>query len=46
MTTVATLLAQKQMLLDRLQEAGPHERDEIVLNLLDEAGPGETSEEQ
>jgi hypothetical protein len=30
MKTAATLLAQKQQLLDRLQEnPGPHERDEI-----------------
>ena len=46
MTTVGTLLAQKQQLLRRLQEnPGPHERDEIerllaqidaALNQLDE----------
>ena len=56
MKTVPTLLAQKQQLLDRLQEdPGPHERDEIerllakidtALSLLDERGPGETSDEQ
>ena len=47
MTTAARLLAQKQELMERLQEApGPHERDEIerllvkiddALNLLDAA---------
>jgi hypothetical protein len=52
MTTVANLLARKQMLLERLQEGpGPNEREEIerllaqidaALNLLDEAGPGES----
>jgi hypothetical protein len=50
MTTVAKLLAQKQQLLERLeQDPGPNERAEIerlleqvnaALNLLDEAGPG------
>ncbi len=56
MTTVANLLARKQMLLERLQEnPGPHERDEIecllaqidiALDLLDEARPGETGDDQ
>jgi hypothetical protein len=46
MTTIANLLAQKQRLLERLQEdPGPHEREEIerllaeidaALNQLDE----------
>jgi hypothetical protein len=50
MTTVAKLLAQKQQLLERLeQDPGPNERAEIerlleqvnaALNLLGEAGPG------
>jgi hypothetical protein len=50
MTTLVRLLAQKQQLLERLQEdPGLHERAEIervleeidqALNLLDEAGPG------
>ena len=50
MTTVAKLLAQKQQLLERLeQDPGPNELAEIerlleqvdaALNLLDEAGPG------
>ena len=54
-TTAAKLLAQKQGLIERLQEnPGSHERDEIerilaqidaALNLLDETGPGETSGE-
>jgi hypothetical protein len=49
MTTAAKLLAQKQQLLERLQDdPGPNERAEIerlleqidtALNLLDEAGP-------
>jgi chaperonin cofactor prefoldin len=49
MTTAAELLARKQQLIERLQEApGPHERDEIerllamiddALNQLDEAPP-------
>ena len=53
MTTLATLLARKRRLTERLQEdPGLHERDEIerqlaeideALNSLDEAGPG-TSE--
>jgi hypothetical protein len=51
MKTVATLLARKQQLVERLQEnPGPHERDEIdrlmaqintALDYLDETGPGE-----
>jgi hypothetical protein len=51
MTTLARLLAQKQQLLEQLNEgAGPHEREEIerllieiedALNLLDKAGPGD-----
>jgi len=55
MTTVANLLARKQLLLERLQEnPGPHERDEIerllaqidtALGLLDQTGPGETGDE-
>jgi len=50
MTSLAKLLAQKQRLLERLQEGpGEHERDEIerllaeineTLALLDESGPG------
>jgi hypothetical protein len=52
MTTLAKLLARKQQLLERLLEAGQHERDEIerqleeidrALNSLDEAGPGKSS---
>jgi chaperonin cofactor prefoldin len=56
MTIVAKLLARKQQLLERLQEApGPHERDKIerllseidtALNLLEEAGPEEASDEE
>jgi hypothetical protein len=52
MTTVAKLLARKQLLVDRLQQdPGPNERDEIerllaeidsALDLLEDAGPGET----
>ena len=48
MTTVANLLARKQMLLERMQKnPGPHERDEIerrlaqidvALDLLDRSG--------
>ena len=51
MTTIAKLLAQKQQLLEQRNEgAGPHEREQIervlmeiedALNLLDEAGPGD-----
>ena len=51
MTTIARPLAQKQQLLEQLNEgAGPHEREQIerllmeigdALNLLDEAGPGD-----
>jgi hypothetical protein len=50
MTTLATLLAEKQLLIERLEEnPGPQEREAIervlekintALNLLDEAGPG------
>jgi uncharacterized protein YpiB (UPF0302 family) len=49
MTTMAKLLVQRQQLLERLQTAGPHERDEIerllqqidaALEALDEAGSG------
>jgi hypothetical protein len=49
-TTLAKLLAQKQQLLERLQEdPGPNEREEIQrllakideeLTLIEEAGPG------
>jgi hypothetical protein len=49
-TTLAKLLAQKQQLLERLQEdPGPNEREEIhrllakideELTLIEEAGPG------
>ncbi len=56
MTTVANLLARKQMLLERLLEnPGPRERDEIerllgqidtALDLLDQTGPGKTRDEQ
>ncbi|WP_454628275.1 hypothetical protein [Bradyrhizobium cenepequi] len=55
MTTAAKLLAQKQQLLERLQQdPGPNERAEIerllgqidtALNLLDEAGSGRSDEE-
>mgnify|MGYP005814886759 CR=1 FL=1 len=55
MTTAAKLLAQKQQLLERLQQdPGPNERAEIerlleqidtALNLLDEAGSGGSDEE-
>ena len=55
MTTVANLLARKQLLLERLQEnPGQHERDEIerllaqidiALDLLDQTGPGETGDD-
>ncbi|MFH0303290.1 hypothetical protein AAFX91_40410 [Bradyrhizobium sp. 31Argb] len=55
MTTAAKLLAQKQQLLERLQEnPGANERAEIerlleqidaALNLLDEAGPTGSGEE-
>jgi hypothetical protein len=54
MTTAAKLLAQKQQLLERLQQdPGPNERAEIerlleqidtALNLLDEAGPSDSRE--
>ena len=50
MTTLAKLLAEKQQLIERLeQNPGAQEREEIerllekidaALNLLDEAGPG------
>jgi hypothetical protein len=50
MTTLAKLLAQKQQLIERLDEnPGPEEREEIerlleqinaALDSLDEAGPG------
>jgi hypothetical protein len=56
MTTAAKLLAQKQQLLERLQEdPGPNERAELermleqintALNLLDDTGPGESDTEQ
>jgi hypothetical protein len=56
MTTAAKLLAQKQQLLERLQEEpGPNERDRIerliaqidtALTMLDEAGPGTPSDER
>jgi hypothetical protein len=56
MTTVANLLARKQLLLDRLQEnVGPQECEEIerqleqintALNFLDDAGPGQSSDER
>ena len=56
MTTVANLLARKQLLLDRLQDdPDPKERDEIkrlitqidtALNLLDASGRGEAGDEQ
>jgi hypothetical protein len=52
-TTMATLLAQKQELLERLeQNPGPNERAEIeqlltkidkALSFLDDAGPEETA---
>ena len=55
MTTVANLLARKQMLLERLENSGPSERDEIerllrqidtALDLPDQTGPGEARDEQ
>ena len=55
MTTVANLLARKQMLLERLENSGPRERDEVehllrqidtALDLLDQTGPRETRDEQ
>jgi hypothetical protein len=56
MTTAAKLLAQKQQLLERLQQdPGPNERAEIerlleqinaALNLLDAAGPATSSDRQ
>jgi hypothetical protein len=56
MTTLAKLLAQKQQLIERLEEgAGPNERAEIErllveineeLRLLDEAGPGTSNRDE
>jgi hypothetical protein len=56
MKAVATLLARKQQLVDRLQEnPGLHERDEIdrllaqintALDYFDEPGPDQTSHER
>jgi len=50
MTTLAKLLAEKQQLIERLENPGPQEREEIerllakinaAQNLLDEAGPAD-----
>jgi len=55
MTTMAKLLAQKQQLVEQLDAAGPHEREEIerllekinaALQALDEAGPGPSQEDE
>jgi C4-dicarboxylate-specific signal transduction histidine kinase len=56
MTTVATLLARKQQLLEALQDdPGPNERVELerqlaqvneALNVLDRAGPTEPANEE
>jgi hypothetical protein len=56
MTTLAKLLAQKQQLIERLQEnPGPEEREEIerllekidtALSFLDEAGPGTSGRDE
>jgi hypothetical protein len=55
MTTMATLIAQKQQLLEQLEAAGPHERDEIerllekidaALQALDESGPGISQDDE
>jgi hypothetical protein len=55
MTTMAKLIAQKQQLLERLEAAGPHERDEIerllekidtALQALDEAGSGISQDDE
>ena len=57
MVTVEELLARKQLVQERLQEAdlGPNERDQIerllaqidtALNLIEERGPAEVGDEQ
>lgn len=57
MVTVEELLARKQLLLERLQEAdlGPNEREQIerllaqidtALNLIEEQGPAKLADEQ
>jgi hypothetical protein len=55
MTTMAKLLAQKQQLVERLDTAGPHEREELerllekinaALQSLDEAGPGVSRDDE
>lgn len=55
MTTIAKLIAQKQQLLEQLEAAGPHEREEIerllekinaALQSLDDAGPGITQDDE
>ena len=55
MTTMAKLLAQKQQLVEQLDAAGPHEREEIerllekinaALQSLDEVGPGLGQEDE
>ncbi len=55
MTTMARLLAQRQQLLEQLETAGPHEREEIerllekidaALQSLDEAGPGTSQDDE
>jgi len=54
-TTIAKLIAQKQQLLEQLEAAGPHEREEIerllekinaALQSLDDAGPGITQDDE
>ncbi|WP_407159976.1 hypothetical protein [Bradyrhizobium sp. STM 3557] len=55
MTTMAKLLAQKQQLVEQLDAAGPHEREEIerllekinaALEALDEAGSGPSRDDE
>jgi len=55
MTTMAKLLVQRQQLLERLEVAGPHEREEIdrllekidaALQSLEEAGPGVSRDDE
>jgi hypothetical protein len=55
MTTMAKLLAQKQQLVEQLDAAGPHEREEIerllekinaALEALDEAGSGASRDDE
>jgi len=55
MTTMAKLLAQKQQLVEQMDAAGPHEREEIerllekinaALQSLDEAHPGASRDDE